>query len=467
MTTSVNTNINAMAAIQSLNNISSQMTATQSAIESGLAINSASDNPAVFTIAQGLRANINALKAVGANLTTATATVQAQTEGATSISNALTTLLQTVTQGQGESGAALAATNTTIQNALSNIDMFAEASTINGTNLLVKAGSFNVVSNVDGSTTGVATLTASTADGLGLAGLAVQVSAQTTSSANTLTLAAIAVASDAVAYTGADGSVTTFTYGDAAAVTADTTGHTILIDATGSSLATAINSVAGSNVATASAGGVVSITGGGSAAATAGVTANYTAGTTNVTAGDTFTFTSNAGVAKTFVFGTSLSTAQVSAGDVLVARGSTADASLSNLSTAMSNAGLVASIDAKGNLMTAGGTLTAGSTNAANGPTIGTAALSGTAAIDMVNAAIAQIGATLSQLGATTIQLKGLTDFTTQLSDSVTTGLGAMVDANLSAESAQLASLQTKQSLAIQSLSLANQGPASLLTLFR
>ena len=101
MVTSVNTNINAMAAIQSLDQISNQMTSTQASIESGLSINSASDNPAIFTIAQGLRANVDALGAVSANLNTAVATVQAQTQGATSISDALQTLLKTVTQGAG------------------------------------------------------------------------------------------------------------------------------------------------------------------------------------------------------------------------------------------------------------------------------------------------------------------------------------------------------------------------------
>src|ERR1700742_3016264 len=104
MVTSVNTNVNAMAAIQSLDQISNQMTTTQSAIESGLSVNSAASNPAVFTIAQGLRGNVDALSAVSSNLTTATATVQAQMQGATSISDALNTLLQTVTQGQGETG---------------------------------------------------------------------------------------------------------------------------------------------------------------------------------------------------------------------------------------------------------------------------------------------------------------------------------------------------------------------------
>ena len=96
MVTSVNTNINALAAVQALNEISSQLTSTQGAIESGLKVASASDNPAVFTIAQGLRANVDGLQAVSDSLATGVATVQGQTAGATSISNALNTLLQTV-----------------------------------------------------------------------------------------------------------------------------------------------------------------------------------------------------------------------------------------------------------------------------------------------------------------------------------------------------------------------------------
>ena len=45
--------------------------------------------------------------------------------------------------------------------------------------------------------------------------------------------------------------------------------------------------------------------------------------------------------------------------------------------------------------------------------------------------------------------------------------MGALTDADLSAESAQLTSLQTKQQLAIQSLSIANSQSQSLLSLFR
>src|ERR1700710_240907 len=114
-----------MAAIQTLSDIGNQMTQTQGAIESGLKVNSAADNPAVFTIAQGLRANVNALTAVSDNLSTGIATLQGQTAGATSISNTLNTLKTLVTQSEGQSGAALAATQAAVTNALTNIDSFA------------------------------------------------------------------------------------------------------------------------------------------------------------------------------------------------------------------------------------------------------------------------------------------------------------------------------------------------------
>ena len=48
-----------------------------------------------------------------------------------------------------------------------------------------------------------------------------------------------------------------------------------------------------------------------------------------------------------------------------------------------------------------------------------------------------------------------------------TGGLSQLVDADLAAESANLQSLQTKQQLGIQALSIANQGPGAVLTLFR
>jgi flagellin len=88
-------------------------------------------------------------------------------------------------------------------------------------------------------------------------------------------------------------------------------------------------------------------------------------------------------------------------------------------------------------------------------------------AIAAVDSAISQMGETLATLGASIRQLESLAEFNKQLTDSVKEGLGALVDADLAEESARLTSLQTKQQLAVQSLSIANQQGQALLGLFR
>lgn len=57
--------------------------------------------------------------------------------------------------------------------------------------------------------------------------------------------------------------------------------------------------------------------------------------------------------------------------------------------------------------------------------------------------------------------------FNSKKNDALNDGLGALVDADLAKESANLAALQTRQQLGTQTLSLANQGPQILLSLFR
>ncbi|MFN7051430.1 MAG: flagellin, partial [Gemmobacter sp.] len=46
-------------------------------------------------------------------------------------------------------------------------------------------------------------------------------------------------------------------------------------------------------------------------------------------------------------------------------------------------------------------------------------------------------------------------------------GIGSMVDADMEEASARLQALQTQQQLGIQALSIANQAPQSILSLFR
>ena len=57
--------------------------------------------------------------------------------------------------------------------------------------------------------------------------------------------------------------------------------------------------------------------------------------------------------------------------------------------------------------------------------------------------------------------------FAQKLADTLTAGIGNLVDADLAKESALLQSLQVKQQLGVQALSIANQAPQTILSLFR
>jgi len=57
--------------------------------------------------------------------------------------------------------------------------------------------------------------------------------------------------------------------------------------------------------------------------------------------------------------------------------------------------------------------------------------------------------------------------FLTELTDRLDSSVGSIVDANLEKEAARLQSLQVQQQLASQSLSIANQAPQNILSLFQ
>ncbi len=78
-----------------------------------------------------------------------------------------------------------------------------------------------------------------------------------------------------------------------------------------------------------------------------------------------------------------------------------------------------------------------------------------------------KLGTELNTYGAATNYVTNQVQYNTDKITALNNGLGALVDANLAQESAQLQSLQIQQQLGTQALSLANQAPASLLSLFR
>lgn len=83
-----------------------------------------------------------------------------------------------------------------------------------------------------------------------------------------------------------------------------------------------------------------------------------------------------------------------------------------------------------------------------------------TAALDNVNAAIGRLGTGSKALDT------HLT-FVRKMQDVLDASVGRLVDADMAAESARFLSLQVKQQLAVQALSIANRTPSLLLQLFR
>ncbi len=78
---------------------------------------------------------------------------------------------------------------------------------------------------------------------------------------------------------------------------------------------------------------------------------------------------------------------------------------------------------------------------------------------------IAVNGAT--SLGSAGKRISDQSNFVGKLADSLKLGIGSLVDADMEEASARLQALQTQQQLGIQSLSIANQSPSAILSLFR
>jgi len=88
------------------------------------------------------------------------------------------------------------------------------------------------------------------------------------------------------------------------------------------------------------------------------------------------------------------------------------------------------------------------------------------AMIQTVNASLQNVNSALARLGAGSKKFSVQSTFVQTLSDTLTSGIGNLVDANMAAESAQLQALQVKQQLGVQALAIANQAPQVILSLF-
>ena len=94
-------------------------------------------------------------------------------------------------------------------------------------------------------------------------------------------------------------------------------------------------------------------------------------------------------------------------------------------------------------------------------------ATNASAVMSLLDSSITNVNSALASLGAQSNQISAHNTFVGKLSDALTTGVGNLVDADMAAESAQLQALQVKQQLGAQALSIANQAPQIILSLFK
>jgi flagellin len=123
-----------------------------------------------------------------------------------------------------------------------------------------------------------------------------------------------------------------------------------------------------------------------------------------------------------------------------------------------SAAGTNASMQALFNLVGTGGS--GGGLAAITGATLGAALTT----VDTANQAVENAAA---RFGAVQSNIQSQQSFVNSLVTTLQAGVGNMVDANMTAESAKLSALQVQQQLGTQALSIANQAPQILIKLFQ
>lgn len=164
MTLSVNTNHPALIALQNLNRTNDEMTGVQTRINTGLSVSSAKDNAAVWSIAQGQRADRSALAAVKMSLDRATSVADVALAAGESVSDLLTVMREKVVAAKDSSlsTASRTALNNDFQSLLKNLNQIVSSAKFDGANLLDGSMTSDIQFLADADATSVITLTRQT-----------------------------------------------------------------------------------------------------------------------------------------------------------------------------------------------------------------------------------------------------------------------------------------------------------------
>jgi flagellin len=492
---SILTNTSSMVALQTLKTINASLAKTQDEISTGKTVGSAKDNAAVWAISKVMEADVKGFKGISDSLSLGSSTVAVARQASETITDLLTDIKGKIVAAQQEN-VDRAKIQTDITALRDQITSVVNAAQFNGQNLIKGTDAMSILSSLDRQADGTVNVSNITVDrkdlstDAGALGTGTDLSANGTLSAGTATNT---------------GNTATLTIAADADVSADAFSLTV----GGATLTFAAGSITGDQAAAATAIGAA-VNALGLVGVTASVATNVvtftstrafedvalTALKNGAATGVTLSAATVAERAETLTFSAS---AAVTEGDgYQVTVGSTAYTYVAGKGETFEDVarGLKAAVD--------GGNVTGLSTqvvkNASNqwvlkidndsatsvtlaraGAAGGTASggLFGLSGIDVqteagAEAALGNIETLIqnsidaaANFGSAGGRIETQKSFISKLTDALKTGIGSMVDADMEEASARLQALQTQQQLGIQSLSIANQAPQSILALFR
>lgn len=400
---SILTNNSAMVALQTLKSVNSNLAKTQDMISTGKKVANAKDNSAVYAISKVMESDVKGFKAISESLSLGQSTVSVARQASETVTDLLTQM----------KGKIVAAQEDNVDRTKLNDDVTALKDQINS---VIKAAQFNGLNLIDGNTASASVLASLDRSSGGVSASSITVNGQDLATGGYTAKAA---------FTGTDGLAAdddaAFGFALDANGGTDDSGTVVIVDPTyaaGDKISMQLGdtevsyTVTAEDIASTSVEDIVAV-GLKSAIESSGadVTVDY-----NIANAGTLVITNTGS-------------------DALFVSGQFTNAGSGGL-------GAMTGID----VTTSGGATTA----------LGTIETLIDTAIDAAAA-----------FGSVEGRIETQSKFISNLTDSLTSGIGALVDADMEETSARLQALQVQQQLSVQSLSIANQAPQSILSLFR
>ncbi len=435
---SILTNNGAMVALQTLKSINSDMATTQSQISTGKNVASAKDNSAVWAISKVMEADVKGFKGISDSLNLGQSTVTVARQAAETVTDLLTDIKGKIVAAQ-EENVDRDKIQTDIDALRDQIGAVVGAAQFNGLNLLQNtdttagSGTVNVLASLDRSSSGVAasditvrkqdlgtgasaisytTLVTAATDDIAVDGVATQVAhavpGSTTATPDSTTVAFGTSGSDAAAAGTAFQIVISADGGIFDGLLDSADGDMVYLARDGDTMADVARELAeqfNTHVTDALGEGNTNTV----AATASGGTVTITGGS-NILAADTFTINAEQIAAANTTIGGGLEALRT----IDVTTQANVDSALTEIE-------------------------------------------------DLIQTSIDAAAAFGSAQG----RIETQSDFISGLTDALKSGIGTLVDADMEETSAKLQALQVQQQLGVQALSIANQAPQQLLSLFR